>query len=65
VIARGDGDAKAAVANPPDESVSTPRMPGRCGKDGAFNAIRRATVRVARPEELRKDLASAKRYAER
>ena len=48
VIAGDDAAAKAVVTKLLDELVSTPWMPGPCEKDGAFNAIRRATAHVAR-----------------
>ena len=50
MITRGDGDAKAAVANLLGELVSTPRMPGPCGKDGAFKRYAELPIPWNRPK---------------
>jgi predicted dinucleotide-binding enzyme len=64
VIAGDDAAAKAAVTKLLDDFGFDTWMPGPCEKDGAFNAIRRASVHVGRQRNLRKDLAAAKRYAD-
>ena len=48
VIAGDDAAAKAVVTKLLDSFGSMPWMPGSERKDGAFNAIRRATVHVGR-----------------